>query len=276
MATLRIASVGRARSFAKSCLQVRNRSSFAADRARCDCIELQVVKDLALDRLFGLVSKTTMTKNSTQSVRETYDRLADAYACRYAHELQSKPLDRELLNRFAADVRGGGEVCDMGCGMGHISRFLRDAGLSVFGLDLSPGMIEQGRKLYPEIRFQVGDMTALTLPDEAVAGIVAFYAIVNTPPDSLPTVFREMLRVMKPTGLLLLSFHIGDEVVSPEELLGQRIAMDFFFFQPTEISRQLEAAGFAIEDVVEREPYAPEVEYQSRRAYIFARKTLAP
>jgi len=27
-----------------------------------------------------------------------------------------------------------------------------------------------------------------------------------------------------------------------------------------------------IEKIVEREPYAPEVEYQSRRAYIFARK----
>ncbi len=34
----------------------------------------------------------------------------------------------------------------------------------------------------------------------------------------------------------------------------------------------MEAAGFAIEEVIEREPYAPEVEYQSRRAYIFARK----
>jgi hypothetical protein len=38
------------------------------------------------------------------------------------------------------------------------------------------------------------------------------------------------------------------------------------------IQRELEAAGLIIEDVVEREPYAPEVEYQSRRAYIFARK----
>jgi len=34
----------------------------------------------------------------------------------------------------------------------------------------------------------------------------------------------------------------------------------------------METAGFVIDDVVERGPYAPEVEYQSRRAYIFARK----
>ncbi len=189
------------------------------------------------------------------------------------NELLSKPLDRELLNRFGAEVQGQGEVCDMGCGPGHIARFVRDSGVSVFGLDLSPGMVEQSRKLNPDIAFYVGDMMALNLRDDSVAGIVAFYAIVNIPAGSLPTIFQEMLRVLKPGGLLLLSFHIGDEIVCPDEILGVRTSMDFFFFQPIDIRQQLEAAGFAIEDVIERGPYAPAVEYQSRRAYIFARKT---
>jgi hypothetical protein len=34
----------------------------------------------------------------------------------------------------------------------------------------------------------------------------------------------------------------------------------------------IERAGFEIEEIIERDPYAPEVEYQSRRAYIFAQK----
>jgi hypothetical protein len=38
------------------------------------------------------------------------------------------------------------------------------------------------------------------------------------------------------------------------------------------IRHYLETVGFAIEEIIEREPYSPEVEYQSRRAYIFARK----
>jgi hypothetical protein len=48
--------------------------------------------------------------------------------------------------------------------------------------------------------------------------------------------------------------------------------MDFFLFQPSEIRGYLEAAGLTVEEIMEREPYAPEVEYQSTRAYIFARK----
>jgi SAM-dependent methyltransferase len=207
-----------------------------------------------------------------QSVREGYDRISEAYASRYANELEHKPLDRELLNRFAAEVKARGEVCDMGCGPGHVARYLRGAGTRVFGVDLSSGMVEQARKLNPHISFQIGDIMALDLPDEGLAGIVAFYAFVNIPESSLPKVFREMSRVLQPQGRLLLSFHIGDQIVHPDELLGQPNSMDFFFFQPLRVRRLLETAGFAIEDVIEREPYSPDVEYQSRRAYILATK----
>jgi hypothetical protein len=50
--------------------------------------------------------------------------------------------------------------------------------------------------------------------------------------------------------------------------------MDFLFFQPPKIKLCLEAEGFVVEEIIEREPY-PEVEYQSHRAYIFARKPAA-
>jgi ubiquinone/menaquinone biosynthesis C-methylase UbiE len=159
----------------------------------------------------------------------------------------------------------------MGCGPGHVARYLRDAGASVFGLDLSPGMLEQARKLNPDISFREGNMLALDILDGALAGIAAFYAIVNIPKLSLPVVFREIQRVLQPGGLLLLAFHTGNEVLHEDELWGQKISMDFLLLQPSEIRVDLEVAGFTIEEVVEREPY-PDVEYPSRRAYIFARK----
>jgi SAM-dependent methyltransferase len=211
--------------------------------------------------------------NDTESVRASYDRIAGTYACHYAKELAQKPLDRQFLNRFAGKVKGRGDVCDMGCGPGHVARYLRDSGvINAFGLDLSPGMVEQARELNPDITFEVGNMMDLDLQDESLVGIVAFYSIVNIPENLLLSVFGEMCRVLKPGGHLLLSFHIGDEVVQPGELLGQPISMDFFFFQPAAITNQMEAAGFLVEDVVERAPYGPDVEYQSRRAYVFARK----
>jgi SAM-dependent methyltransferase len=209
--------------------------------------------------------------DTTNSIRDSYDRIAEEYTRRISDELQHKPLDRELLDRFAQQTNGRGEVCDMGCGPGHVARYLRDAGASVFGLDLSPGMVDQARKLNPDIPFREGNMLSLDLADGSLAGIAAFYAIVNIPRLSLPSVFREMHRVLRPEGLLLLAFHTGNEVLHEDELWGKKISMDFLLFPPSEIKLTLEAAGFTIEEVVERGPY-PEVEYQSQRAYIFARK----
>jgi len=207
----------------------------------------------------------------TDSIRESYDRLAEEYARRIFDELQHKPLDRELLDRFARETDGRGDVCDMGCGPGHVARHLRDAGASVFGLDLSPRMLEQARKLNPDIPFREGNMMSLDIADGTLAGIAAFYAIVNIPRQSLALAFREFRRVLGPEGLLLLAFHMGEEIIREEELWGQKISMDFLLFQPSEIKAGLEAAGLTVEEVVEREPY-PDVEYPSRRAYIFARK----
>lgn len=213
-----------------------------------------------------------MNDDITKSVRESYDQLAEEYTRRISDELPHKPLDRQLLDRFAAAVAGRGGVCDMGCGPGHVARYLRDAGAVVFGLDLSPQILTQARQLNSDISFLEGNMLALDLPDESLAGISAFYAIVNIPKESLPVVFREMHRVLQPKGLLLLAFHHGDEVLHEDELWGRTISMDFFLFQTGAIRRLLEDAGFAIEDVVERGPYAPEVEHQNQRTYIFARK----
>src|ERR1700693_4460476 len=156
-------------------------------------------------------------QNASESIRESYDRLAAEYARRIFNELQHKPLDRELLNRFVAEIAGRGEVCDMGCGPGHVARHLRDAGTAVFGLDLSPRMLEEARQLNPDISFREGNMMALELPDGGLSGISAFYAIVNIPNTSLPLVFREMKRVLRPGGLLLLAFHIGDEILHEDE-----------------------------------------------------------
>ena len=212
-----------------------------------------------------------MNDNLIKPIRESYDRIADEYARRLFNELQHKPLDCKLLDRFAAQVAGRGPACDIGCGPGQVARYLRDAGASVFGLDLSPGMLEQARKLNPDISFREGNMMALDIPDGTLAGITAFYAIVNIPRLSLPVIFREMERVLRAGGLLLLAFHAGDEVIHEEELWGHKLSMNFLFFRPSEIKLDLESAGFAIEEIVERDPY-PEVEYQSQRAYIFARK----
>ena len=205
------------------------------------------------------------------SVSDSYDHVAQEYVRHIAGELDHKPLDRELLDRFAARFAAGDLVCDIGCGPGHVARYVHDRGVEVLGMDLSPGMVEQARRLNPDLEFRVGDMLALDVEDGAWAGIVAFYSIVHIPRNDVVSALRELRRALRPGGSLLMSFHIGDEILHVDELWDQPVSLDFIFFQPDEMREYLLTAGFDIEEVVEREPY-PEVEYQSRRAYIFARR----
>jgi SAM-dependent methyltransferase len=213
-----------------------------------------------------------MIEQKISDVQASYDRVADEYVRHIYDELRHKPLDRQLLDRFADGMRGAGLVCDLGCGPGQVARYLHEHGAAVCGVDLSPGMVERARQLNPGIEFRLGDMRSLDVPDGAWAGIAAFYAIVNLPPAELAQALREMWRVLRPGGLLLLTFHIGEEVSHVEDLWGHAVCLDFYFFRPTQVAGDLRASGFEVEEIIEREPYAPVIEYQSRRAYIFARK----
>ncbi len=211
-----------------------------------------------------------MTEGDTA---ESYDRIADEYARRIYHELEGKPADRAILDRFAERLREGGVVCDMGCGPGQIARYLADRGAIAIGVDLSPGMVARAAALNPDIPFKTGNMLALEQPDEAWAGIAAFYAIIHIPPERVVDALSEMRRVLMPDGLLLLAFHVGEgEAQHVEEMWGRQVALDFWFYSTAEMAGYLEQAGFIVEEITEREPYEPEVEHQSRRAYILARR----
>lgn len=212
-----------------------------------------------------------MDTHNRNACQTSYDQVADEYVRRVFEELQHKPLDRQLLDRFAASVRDVGPACDMGCGPGHVARYLHQQGVEVCGVDLSPAMVERACRLTPGVEFRQGDMLALDAPDEAWASIAAFYSVIHIPRDDLPQALGELRRVLKPGGTLLLAFHIGDDTLHLDEWWGQRVNVDFFFFRSDEMAGYLRATGFEIEEIIEREPY-PDVEHQSRRAYIFARR----
>ena len=157
--------------------------------------------------------------NKANDLRASYDRLAEEYARQLFDELDHKPLDRALLARFAEETWG--PVCDLGCGPGHVARYLRNLGAEVFGVDLSEGMVEQARRLNPEIEFRRGDMRSLDAEDGSWGGIVAFYSVVHVPREELPGVLGELRRVIAPGGLLLISFHVGEEVRHLDQLWGE-------------------------------------------------------
>lgn len=104
---------------------------------------------------------------------------------------------------------------------------------------------------------------------------MAFYSLIHLERGGLVAALQELARVLRSGGHLLVAFHVGEEVRRVEELWGERAALDFVFFGVDEMSAAMEKAGFEVTATTEREPY-PEVEAQTRRAYLRATRLQGP
>jgi SAM-dependent methyltransferase len=187
-------------------------------------------------------------------LRSSYDAVAEDYAQKFFDELSRKPFDRELLARFAAACPPG-RLLDVGCGPGHVGRFLADQGREVTGIDISPAMIEHARRLNPSMAFEVGDMRHIAHDAGGIGGIVAFYSLIHIRRQEVRTVLEEFGRVLGPQGKLLLAVHGGTGELSNDDFLGHHVRFEATLFEKSELSRIVEDAGFRIDEARQRERY---------------------
>ncbi len=61
---------------------------------------MAICNEIIVDDMIRVSTK----EDIMQEVRESYDRLAQKYTSRSSNEVQPKPLDQELLTRFADDI----------------------------------------------------------------------------------------------------------------------------------------------------------------------------
>lgn len=207
------------------------------------------------------------------STRASYDAMALDYDERFRDELAAQTLERALFAGFAELVRnaGGGPVADVGSGPGRVTTHLHGLGLSVYGIDLSPRMVELARREHPGLRFEEGSMLALDIPDGTLAGLVAWYSTIHIPQERLPDVFAEFHRVLAPGGYVLVGFQVGDEQRDYTEAFGHEVSLTFRRWQPDRIAELLAGAGLPVHARTFREPERWE---PTPQAFLIARKPL--
>jgi len=182
-------------------------------------------------------------------IAHTYDVAAEHYAATFAAELDGKPFDRDLLDRYAAELAGRGEVWDVGCGAaGHVTRYLADRGVAASGADISPGSVAVARRCQPGLTFRVADMCDLPAGEASLAGIVAFYSIIHLP--------------------RLAAMHGGTGETGSDAAFGLPVQVRATLVSLDEIVAMAESAGLAIRERHERAPYPGE--YPSPRLYLWA------
>jgi uncharacterized protein YceH (UPF0502 family)/protein-L-isoaspartate O-methyltransferase len=206
------------------------------------------------------------------NVRAAYAAVATAYADALSGELDDLPFERWLLDRVATHA-GADPVVEVGCGPGHVTAYLAEAGVDATGLDLTPEMVALARERHPDGVYEVGDLRTLMRPvnGSGWAAVLGWYSLIHLAASELPGAVEALTRPMSPGGLLVLALHAGAEVRHHDTWFGHEVELDVVLHEPADVVALVERAGLTDVEWYRRGPVVARGE-TTERLYVVARK----
>ncbi len=207
-----------------------------------------------------------------ERVRTSYAAVSSAYADHLADELDHLPFEAWLLRRVV-ELAGDHPVVEVGCGPGHVTHFLAQAGARATGMDLTPAMVEEARRRFPDGDYVVGDLRSLMRPagDAGWGAVLAWYSLIHLAPSELPDAFAALTRPLLPGGWLVVAVHAGAGTLEPDSWFDVEIDVTFVLHDPARLRAMAEAAGLVDVEWYHRGPNTGRGE-STERFYLLARK----
>lgn len=171
---------------------------------------------------------------------QAYGQRADEYIDALGSIEATASPDRELVGTWA-HKQSSGQILDVGCGPGQWTNWLHEQGITITGVDPTPEFVGRAQERYPNIEFRVGRAEELDVADASLAGVLAWYSLIHTPPQQIVGIMAEFARCVEPGGGLLLGFVEGPEIAPFDH------AITTAYFWPIDVlSRTVEEAGFSV------------------------------
>lgn len=110
-----------------------------------------------------------------------------------------------MIERLIGEPSSDMKVLDLGCGSGLLTRWLKDKGLDVRGIDFSRSLIDIAKKENPDVAFNISDISSTPYSigsfDIVVSGLVMHYV------QDLCIVFTEVARILNSNGIFIFTMH---------------------------------------------------------------------
>ncbi|WP_343730136.1 methyltransferase domain-containing protein [Duganella sp.] len=186
-------------------------------------------------------------------VAQQFGNTASAYLTSTVH---AQGADLAMLRAIAAGLGKRPVVLDLGCGAGHASFAVAPVAQSVTSFDLSPEMLAvvadaaQERGLQ-NISTQQGNVASLPFADASFCMVVTRFSAHHW--LDVPAALREVKRVLKPKGVLVIiditapESPLHDTTLQAVELL--RDGSHVRDYRPSEWQHMLREAGFESERI---------------------------
>lgn len=165
------------------------------------------------------------------------------------------------FKRFIEAVGVGKTVLDAGCAFGRDSAEFQAAGLSPTGIDLSDELLKKAVMAHPNIKFQKMDVRQLDFPDESFDSVWCHATLLHLNDDDIIRALNEFHRVLKPQGLLFVSFKKGEGSEEIVENFSSNAARYFNFKTTDAVTAMLQETGFTDIDayyINERDLFGPD------------------
>ena len=150
-----------------------------------------------------------------------------------------------------------GRIAELGCGNGYFLARARHAGWNAIGTESSAVARERLRREGLDVRAPEG--WSADLPDASLDAVVMLEVIEHL--DDVPVVLRELARLVRPGGRLVLSTPNVNSLT--RRLIGARWRIiteeHLWYFSPRTLARVLEAHGFAPRSLESRNVYPPDI-----------------
>lgn len=193
----------------------------------------------------------------------------ETHATRFAAVFDEHTEDDPYLEKFLNAIPAGSSVLDAGCGPGRDMKKMTRHGLTPFGVDLSPAMVELARRNVPGSQIEPMDLRTLRFPEGRFGAILASYSLIHFSKEDSHSVLSEFHRVLASEGKLYLALQFGQgegEIHSPVSNGNVFIS----FYDVPVITEFLQRAGFDQVQVIGQRKAVPGVELESDKLYISA------
>lgn len=132
--------------------------------------------------------------------QKTYEQEEAVKDGRTAVFLYGRAMLMDELAKTLNTLPQGAHILDVGCGTGHLTKWMQDKGFKVTGLEPSSKMIGYARKNYPDINFVEGISSDLPFEAEQFDLIIAIEVLRYLNEEENMATYEAFKRVLKPNG----------------------------------------------------------------------------
>lgn len=180
--------------------------------------------------------------NITKITIKDYNKIAEKFNKKYCQTIYFK----KQVDEFISYLKPKSHILDVGCGTGHVAKYLNEKGFSVIGIDLSEEMLKIANKQASKSKFILMDQNKLNFENNSFDAIMNSFSLIHSTDTNFINSIKKYKELLKDNGFLFLGLIEGEDSEIIDEPLDKSEKIYFNYFNKKWVSDILVKNKFRI------------------------------